>query len=155
MRYLAAYLLLTVGGNAKPTVEDVSNVLSQAGIETDAERIAALFTELEGKDINELVALGKAKLMVGGAMAAASAAPAAGAEGIYLDDYIRRGNNIMISNLRICRNLTDVYLIVLPSLLSVAAPVAKEAAKPVEEEVDALDGGMDMFGGGGAKTGDY
>lgn len=34
-----------------------------------------------------------------------------------------------------------------------AAPAA--AAKPVEEEVDALDGGMDMFGGGGAKTGDY
>ena len=87
MRYLAAYLLLTVGGNAKPTVEDVSNVLSQAGIETDAERIAALFTELEGKDINELVALGKAKLMVGGAMAAASAAPAAGTAGIYSDHY--------------------------------------------------------------------
>ena len=35
-----------------------------------------------------------------------------------------------------------------------AAPAAK-AEKPVEEEVDALDGGMDMFGGGGAKTGDY
>ncbi len=37
------------------------------------------------------------------------------------------------------------------------APAAKAAApeKPKEEEVDALDGGMDMFGGGGAKTGDY
>ena len=40
-------------------------------------------------------------------------------------------------------------------LNSAAAPVAKAAEKPVEEEVDALDGGMDMFGGGGAKTGDY
>lgn len=36
-----------------------------------------------------------------------------------------------------------------------AAPVVAAVAAPVEEEVDALDGGMDMFGGGGAKTGDY
>jgi large subunit ribosomal protein LP0 len=36
-----------------------------------------------------------------------------------------------------------------------AAPAAAKAPeKPKEEEVDALDGGMDMFGGG-AKTGDY
>mmetsp|Transcript_5260 Transcript_5260/g.5381 ORF Transcript_5260/g.5381 Transcript_5260/m.5381 type:complete len:128 (+) Transcript_5260:41-424(+) len=34
-----------------------------------------------------------------------------------------------------------------------AAP-AKEAPKPKEEEVDALDGGMDMFGGSGG-GGDY
>jgi hypothetical protein len=38
-------------------------------------------------------------------------------------------------------------------LAPAAAP--KAAEKPAEEEVDALDGGMDMFGGGGAKTGDY
>ena len=37
-----------------------------------------------------------------------------------------------------------------------AAPAAAAAPeKPKVEEVDALDGGMDMFGGGGAKTGDY
>lgn len=36
-----------------------------------------------------------------------------------------------------------------------AAPAAKAPEKPKEEEVDALDGGMDMFGGGGGKTGDY
>ncbi len=34
-----------------------------------------------------------------------------------------------------------------------AAPV--EAEKPKVEEVDALDGGMDMFGGGGGAGGDY
>jgi len=34
-----------------------------------------------------------------------------------------------------------------------AAPAAAAAAAPVEEEVDALEGGMDMFGGGGG--GDY
>jgi len=52
-----------------------------------------------------------------------------------------------------------------PSAFAVAAPAAGDAAaaavapkaaeKPKEEEVDALDGGMDMFGGGGAKGGDY
>jgi ribosomal protein L12E/L44/L45/RPP1/RPP2 len=37
-----------------------------------------------------------------------------------------------------------------------AAPAAAAAVeKPKVEEVDALEGGMDMFGGGGAKTGDY
>lgn len=37
---------------------------------------------------------------------------------------------------------------------SAAPAAAKAPEKPKEEEVDALDGGMDMFGGG-AKTGDY
>jgi len=50
-----------------------------------------------------------------------------------------------------------------PSAFAVAAPAAAPAAgaapaaapaKPKEEEVDALDGGMDMFGGGGG-GGDY
>jgi large subunit ribosomal protein LP0 len=36
-----------------------------------------------------------------------------------------------------------------------AAPAAAKVEAPKEEEVDALEGGMDMFGGGGAKTGDY
>jgi large subunit ribosomal protein LP0 len=37
-----------------------------------------------------------------------------------------------------------------------AAPAAAKAPeKPKEEEVDALDGGMDMFGGGGGAKGDY
>jgi len=37
-----------------------------------------------------------------------------------------------------------------------AAPAAaKVAEKPKVEEVDALDGGMDMFGGGGGGGGDY
>lgn len=37
-----------------------------------------------------------------------------------------------------------------------AAPAAAaKVEKPKEEEVDALDGGMDMFGGGGGGGGDY
>lgn len=36
-----------------------------------------------------------------------------------------------------------------------AAAAPAEAAKPAEEEVDALEGGMDMFGGEGGGGGDY
>ena len=80
MRHLAAFLLLAVGGNAKPSAEEITNVLSQAGIESDPERLTALLAELDGKDINEIIALGKEKLMAGGAMAASGgAAPAAAA----------------------------------------------------------------------------
>jgi large subunit ribosomal protein LP2 len=83
MRHLAAFLLLAVGGNATPSAEEITNVLSQAGIESDPERLTALLAELDGKDINEIIALGKEKLMAGGAMAASSggAAPAAAAGG--------------------------------------------------------------------------
>ena len=143
MRHLAAYLLLTVGGNTKPTIEDVSNVLAQAGIETDSERLAALFAELQGKDVNELIALGKEKLMVGGAMAASASAPAAASAEGETHHIFYIYNHCALTN-------KSQY-----SFPIAAAPAAKAAAKPVEEEVDALDGGMDMFGGGGAKTGDY
>ena len=77
MRHLAAYLLLITGGNAAPTAEDVSAVLAQAGIESDPERLSALLAELEGKDLNQCLALGRAKLMVGGGPS--SSAPAASA----------------------------------------------------------------------------
>eukprot|EP01041_Mallomonas_annulata_P010369 gene10369-21632_t len=83
MRHLAAYLMLVVGGNQTPSAEDITNALSQCGIEVDSERLTQLISELEGKDLNELIALGKEKLVVGGggggAPAAAAAAPAAGA----------------------------------------------------------------------------
>jgi large subunit ribosomal protein LP2 len=77
MRHLAAYLLLVAGGNATPTAADVTALLGQAGIEVNEERLNQLIGDLEGKDIAEIIAEGKEKLMVGGAMAAA-AAPAAG-----------------------------------------------------------------------------
>jgi len=86
MRHLAAYLLLVAGGNATPSADDVKTLLGAVGIETTEERLTALLTELEGKDVNELIALGREKLVAtggggGGApapAAAAAAAPAAG-----------------------------------------------------------------------------
>mmetsp|Transcript_10792 Transcript_10792/g.16250 ORF Transcript_10792/g.16250 Transcript_10792/m.16250 type:complete len:122 (+) Transcript_10792:102-467(+) len=77
MRHLAAYLLLVVGGNATPSAENIKTLLATAGIESDEERLTSLITELEGKDVAELIALGKDKLLVGGAMPSGGGAAAA------------------------------------------------------------------------------
>ena len=52
MRYLAAYLLLQIGGNESPTAKDIKKVISSVGIEIDEDRIQTLLSELKGKDIN-------------------------------------------------------------------------------------------------------
>ena len=54
MKHLAAYLLLTVGGNSSPSADDIKGVLSSVGIEADDERLEKLLGELDGKDINEV-----------------------------------------------------------------------------------------------------
>ncbi|KAK2069681.1 hypothetical protein P8C59_004235 [Phyllachora maydis] len=81
MKHLAAYLLLGLGGNTSPSAADIKCVLESVGIEADDERLDKLISELEGKDINELIAEGSAKLASvpsggsgGGAAAAAGAA---------------------------------------------------------------------------------
>ena len=109
MRHLAVYLMLVIGGNAAPTAEDVTNALAAAGVEVDAERLATLISELEGKDINELIEMGKEKLMVGGGGGGSGGGGDAAA--------------------------------------AATETVAAVVEKPKEEEVDALAGGMDMFGG--------
>ncbi|KAI0197616.1 60s acidic ribosomal protein-domain-containing protein [Astrocystis sublimbata] len=80
MKHLAAYLLLGLAGNSSPSAKDVKKVLDSVGIETDDERLKSLLSELEGKDINELIAEGSSKLAsvpsggAGGAPAAGGAA---------------------------------------------------------------------------------
>ncbi|KAG0299567.1 60S acidic ribosomal protein P2 [Dissophora globulifera] len=77
MKYLAAYLLLTIGGNSAPSASDISSLLATVGIESESDRIASLIAQLKGKDVNELIAEGTSKLASvpsGGA----AAAPAAG-----------------------------------------------------------------------------
>ncbi|KAK9480603.1 ribosomal protein P2 beta [Lipomyces japonicus] len=84
VKYIAAYLLLTSGGNASPSAEDIKTVLSSVGIEAEEERITTLLAELEGKDINELIAEGTQKLATvptGGAAAPAAGGAAAAAGG--------------------------------------------------------------------------
>ncbi|KAI5459820.1 60s acidic ribosomal protein-domain-containing protein [Mariannaea sp. PMI_226] len=85
MKHLAAYLLLTLGGNTSPSAADITAVLESVGIEADEDRLDALISELEGKDINTLIAEGSEKLAsvptggAGGAGAAAGGAAAGGA----------------------------------------------------------------------------
>ncbi|KAK3050034.1 60S acidic ribosomal protein P2 [Extremus antarcticus] len=84
MKHLAAYMLLTLGGNTSPSADDVKEVLSAVGVEADEDRLSTLLKELEGKDINELISEGSAKLASvpsGGAGAGGAAAPAAATGG--------------------------------------------------------------------------
>jgi large subunit ribosomal protein LP2 len=111
MRHLSTYLLLVAGGNASPSAEDVTNALSQVGVEVDSVRLAHLISEMAGKNPEELMAEGKSLLVKMGGAAQGPPPVAAGA----------------------------------------AAPAAAaKVEKPKEEEVDPMEGGMDMFGGGDA-----
>uniref|UniRef100_A0A182W074 Large ribosomal subunit protein P2 n=1 Tax=Anopheles minimus TaxID=112268 RepID=A0A182W074_9DIPT len=82
MRYVAAYLLAVLGGNAAPSNSDIEKILSSVGIEADSTRVTKVVNELKGKSIEELIASGREKLSsmpAGGGAAAAAPAAAAGA----------------------------------------------------------------------------
>ncbi|KAL1965975.1 hypothetical protein VTN77DRAFT_4915 [Rasamsonia byssochlamydoides] len=82
MKHLAAYLLLGLAGNTSPSAADIKGVLESVGIDADEERLEKLISELEGKDIQELIAEGSTKLAsVPAGGAAVAAAPAAAAAG--------------------------------------------------------------------------
>ena len=53
MKQLAAYLLLQLT-NPHPTKQDITALLATVGIEPDQQRLDALFSMLEGKDVNEV-----------------------------------------------------------------------------------------------------
>ncbi|CAB60595.1 Large ribosomal subunit protein P2 [Caenorhabditis elegans] len=80
MRYVSAYLLAVLGGNANPKVDDLKNILSAVGVDADAETAKLVVSRLAGKTVEELIAEGSAGLVSvsGGAAPAAAAAPAAG-----------------------------------------------------------------------------
>jgi large subunit ribosomal protein LP2 len=52
MRYIAAYLLLKIAGNDSPSAREITKVIQSVGIEVDEDRLKALLTELDGKDVN-------------------------------------------------------------------------------------------------------
>lgn len=85
MKYLAAYLLLVQGGNASPSASDISSLLESVGVEVEESRLSLLLKDLEGKDINELIAEGNTKLASvptgGAAVASGSGASGAAAGG--------------------------------------------------------------------------
>ena len=94
MRHLAAYLMLVLGGNEKPTVdfsfastysqaENIKSVLEAVGAEAQDEQIEKLLADLEGKNIEEMIKEGLEKLVsipAGGAAAPAASGAAAAEE---------------------------------------------------------------------------
>jgi len=75
MRIIAAYLLAVLGGNNSPKAADITKILGSVGIEADAARVDKLIAELTGKNIEDVIKAGSAKL------ASVPAAPAGGAAG--------------------------------------------------------------------------
>ena len=58
MRYVAAYLLAVLGGNASPSDKDLKKILSSVGIDADVACMKKVISELKGKDINDVMASG-------------------------------------------------------------------------------------------------
>ncbi|KAF3482096.1 60S acidic ribosomal protein P2 [Arthroderma uncinatum] len=83
MKHLAAYLLLGLAGNSSPSAKDINAVLSSVGIDADEERVEKLLGELKGKDLQELISEGSAKLasVPSGGAGGSGGAPAAGGAG--------------------------------------------------------------------------
>jgi len=65
MRYIAAYLLLQIGGKPSPTAADVKKVLAAVGIESDNDQLSKLISELKGKNISEVSVIGFTKFLFG------------------------------------------------------------------------------------------
>nr|XP_039258452.1 60S acidic ribosomal protein P2-like [Styela clava] len=85
MRYVAAYLLAALGGNTSPKKSDIKNILSSVGIDVDDEKLGIVMKELEGKNLEELIAAGNEKLASvpsggGGAVAASGGGGGGAAE---------------------------------------------------------------------------
>ena len=77
MKHLAAYSLLVLGGNEKPSAADVEKLLRDAGCTADSDKVANLIEKVGDKPFHELVAEGLGKL----ASMGTGSAPAAGAGG--------------------------------------------------------------------------
>merc|ERR1719208_228368 len=85
MKYLAAYALLVLSGNNKPSADDVAKVMKEAGAKADKKDIETMIKllEKEGKSVPEMIADGYGKFAQmsvggGGGAAASGDAPAAG-----------------------------------------------------------------------------
>ncbi|XP_048236279.1 60S acidic ribosomal protein P2-4 [Ricinus communis] len=77
MKVVAAYLLAVLGGNTSPSADNIKDILNSVGADCDGDKIELLLSQVEGKDITELIASGREKLASvpsGGGVAVAAAA---------------------------------------------------------------------------------
>lgn len=77
MRYVAAYLLANLSGNATPDVAAISTILGSVGIDCDKTKAQKVIDACKGKSVEEVIAQGTKKLS--SLPAAGAAAPAGGA----------------------------------------------------------------------------
>lgn len=64
MRYLAAYILATLGGSKDPSLNDLTSILSSVGVEVDKDRANKVISELKGKEMAKLIEEGKSIFLV-------------------------------------------------------------------------------------------
>lgn len=57
MRYVAAYLLASLGGS-QPASGDIEKILGSVGIEIDDDRLKQVMSSLSGKDLAEVIEAG-------------------------------------------------------------------------------------------------
>merc|ERR1712048_587255 len=77
------------GGNSSPTASDIKEILESSGIGFDQERASTVCEKFAGKDINDLIAEGVAKMSsmpAGGAVAGGSSSAAAGGDVAAAED---------------------------------------------------------------------
>lgn len=58
MRYVAAYLLVTLGGKTTVSATDIEKILSSVGIESESDKVNKIISELKGKNLEEVIAAG-------------------------------------------------------------------------------------------------
>jgi large subunit ribosomal protein LP2 len=54
MKYLAAYCLAALSGNAAPSADDLKKILTSVGVEVDAEKVSTVVNSLKGKNLHEV-----------------------------------------------------------------------------------------------------
>mmetsp|Transcript_15491 Transcript_15491/g.18667 ORF Transcript_15491/g.18667 Transcript_15491/m.18667 type:complete len:106 (-) Transcript_15491:124-441(-) len=81
MRVLGAYMLAVLGGTEKPTEEDITKILDSIGEKPDGERVKLFLSQIEGKDLKDVIEAGSKKLGTMGGPAGGPGATADGAAG--------------------------------------------------------------------------
>lgn len=66
MKEVVAFMLARLGGNEKPSKEDITSILDSVGIKPDTDKLDALFADLEKLDcsVDEAIKNGMDKLAV-------------------------------------------------------------------------------------------
>ncbi|KAI3859389.1 hypothetical protein MKW92_015787 [Papaver armeniacum] len=95
MKVIAAYLLAVLGGNKEPTAEDIKEILGSVGAADDADdKIELILSQVQGKDLNELIASGREKLAVCGGGGAPMVVNAVGDGGAGIAAEQKKGEKV-------------------------------------------------------------